>query len=133
MVMQYIGIDFGGKRVGVAVSDIDGKLAFPTAVLANDDNLLKNIVDLCMKRSAEVVVMGESRNYKGQINDIMWEIQGFRSKLEQIGFKVVYEPEFMTSVQASLITGENKMLDASAAALILQSYLDKINNKIKNG
>jgi hypothetical protein len=38
---------------------------------------------------------------------------------------VIYEPEFMTSVQASRITGENDMLDASAAALILQSYLDK--------
>jgi RNase H-fold protein (predicted Holliday junction resolvase) len=42
-----------------------------------------------------------------------------------IGFKVVFEPEFMTSVQASQITGENKMLDASAAAIILQSYLNR--------
>lgn len=129
MVMQYLGIDFGGKRVGIAVSDVDGKIAFPTAVVPNDDSLLKNIVDLCMKRQVEVVVMGESRDYKGQINNIMWEIESFRKKLELIGYKVVYEPEFMTSVQASLMTGENKMLDASAAALILQSYLDKTKNK----
>lgn len=121
-----MGIDFGGKRVGIAVSDIDGKIAFPFAVLSNDENLLKNIVDLCMKKAVEVVVMGESRNYQGQINDIMWEIDGFRKKLELVGFKVVFEPEFMTSAQAKLITGENKMLDASAAALILQSYLDKL-------
>jgi RNase H-fold protein (predicted Holliday junction resolvase) len=55
----------------------------------------------------------------------MWKIQGFKKQLETIGFQVVFEPEFMTSVQASQITGENEMSDASAAALILQSYLDK--------
>ena len=123
--MRYLGIDFGQKRVGIAVSDEDGKIAFPTAVLANDPNLMKNIVDLCMKNQVETVIMGESRNYQGQINDIMWKIQGFKKQLETIGFEVVFEPEFMTSVQASQITGENKMLDASAAAIILQSYLNK--------
>ena len=122
--MKYLGIDFGEKRVGIAVSDEDGKIAFPTVVLVNDKDLLKNIVDLCMKNTVETVVMGESRNYQGQINDIMWKIQGFKKQLETIGFKVVFELEFMTSVQASQITGENKMLDASAAAIILQAYLN---------
>ena len=123
--MKYLGIDFGEKRVGIALSDEDGKIAFPSVVLANNQDLMKNIVDLCMQNSVETVVMGESRDYQGQINPIMWKIQGFRKQLETIGLKVIYEPEFMTSVQASQITGENKMLDASAAALILQSYLDK--------
>ncbi len=123
--MRYLGIDFGEKRVGIAISDEEGKIAFPTTVLANDQDLMKNLVDLCMKNSIELVVMGESRNYQGQINPIMWKIDGFRKQLETVGFKVVLEPEFMTSVQASQVTGENKMLDASAAAIILQSYLDK--------
>lgn len=123
--MKYLGIDFGEKRVGIAVSDEDGKIAFPGVVLANDQNLLKNIVDLCMKNAVKAVVMGESRDFQGQINPIMWKIEGFKKQLETIGFKVIYEPEFMTSVQASQVTGENKMLDASAAAIILQSYLDK--------
>jgi RNase H-fold protein (predicted Holliday junction resolvase) len=82
-----------------------------------------------MKNVVEVVVMGESRDYKGQINTIMWKIDGFRKQLETMGFQVIFEPEFMTSVQASQITGENKMLDASAAAIILQSYLNKKNQK----
>ena len=127
--MKYLGIDFGEKRVGIAVSDEDGKIAFPTVVLVNDKDLLKNIVDLCMKNTVETVVMGESRNYQGQINDIMWKIQGFKKQLETIGVKVVFELEFMTSVQASQITGENKMLDASAAAIILQAYLNRKENR----
>jgi putative Holliday junction resolvase len=126
--MKYLGIDFGEKRVGIAISDEDGKFAFPTTVLTNDSDLMKNIVDLCMKNNAEAVVMGESRNFQGQINNIMWKIEGFKKQLETIGFKVVFEPEFMTSIQASQITGENKMLDASAAAIILQAYLNRQNN-----
>ncbi len=122
---RYLGIDFGERRVGIAVSDEEEKIAFPMVVLINDKDLLKNIVDLCMKNAVETVVMGESRDYQGQINDIMWKIEGFKKQLETIGYKVVFEPEFMTSVQAKQITGENKMLDASAAAIILQSYLDK--------
>ena len=127
--MRYLGIDFGEKRVGIAISDEDGKIAFPNVVLVNDGDLIKNIVDLCMKNAVEVVVMGESRDYKGQINSIMWKIEGFKKQLEMVGFKVVFEPEFMTSVQASQITGENKMLDASAAAIILQAYLNRGDNK----
>lgn len=123
--MRYLGIDFGEKRVGISVSDEDGKIAFPVAVLLNDKDLMKGIVDLCMKNGAETVIMGESRNYQGQINPIMWKIEGFKKQLETIGFNVVFEPEFMSSIQASQITGENSMLDASAAAIILQSYLNK--------
>jgi putative holliday junction resolvase len=130
--MKHLGIDFGEKRVGIAISDEDGKFAFPMAVLENNTDLLRKIVDLCMKNKVEMVVMGESRDYKGQVNDIMWKIDGFKKKLEVIGYKVAFEPEFMTSVQASQITGENKMIDASAAAIILQSYLDKINNSGTN-
>ena len=125
MSMRYLGIDFGEKRVGIALSDEAGKIAFPNTVLLNDKDLIRNIMGLCMQNTVEMIVMGESRDYQGQINDIMWKIQGFRKQLEIIGFKVAFEPEYMTSIQASQITGENEMLDASAAAIILQSYLDK--------
>jgi putative holliday junction resolvase len=126
--MRYLGIDFGEKRIGIAISDEDASISFPVTVLANDDSLLKNIVDLAMQNRVETIVMGESRNFQGEINPIMWKIEVFKKHLETIGYRVEYEPEFMTSVQASQIIGENKMLDASSAALILQSYLDKQKN-----
>jgi putative Holliday junction resolvase len=123
--MKHLGIDFGEKRVGIAISDEEGKIAFPKAVLVNNKELLRNIIDFCMQNSVELVVMGESRDYHGKINDIMWKVDLFRQQLEALGIKVIFEPEFLTSVQASRITGENDMIDASAAAIILQSYLDK--------
>lgn len=125
--MRYLGIDFGGKRVGIALSDDEGRIAFPKQVLANDSNLLRSIIDFCFQNGVQVVVMGESRDFHGKINELMWKIEGFKKQLEALGVKVIYEPEFLTSVQASRITGENDMIDASAAALILQSYLDRQN------
>lgn len=123
--MRYLGIDFGEKRVGVAVSDEDGKFAFPVEVLPNNKGLVRAIMDLCMQNKVELIVMGESKNFHGQLNPIMWKVETFKKQLEAIGFKVVFEPEFMTSIQASQITGENDMLDASAAAIILQAYLNR--------
>ena len=129
MEVKYLGIDFGSKRVGVAVSDEEGKIAFPQVVLASNKDLIGTVVGLCQKNAIATVVVGESKNYQGQKNDIMVRAESFCRQLEGAGLKVIWEPEFMTSVQASQITGENKMLDASAAAIILQSYL---NRKIEN-
>lgn len=127
--MKYLGIDFGAKRVGIAVSDNSGKIAFPLIVLPNDKGLFKNIMDACIKDDINTVIMGESKNYQGQKNEIMTKIEDFRKLLEIAGLEVIFEPEFMTSAQASRITGENQMLDAAAAAIILQSYLDKLNTR----
>jgi RNase H-fold protein (predicted Holliday junction resolvase) len=70
--------------------------------------------------------MGESKDLKGNDNDIAEEIRSFKKKLEtKLDMEVIYEPEFYTSLQASRLQGEGAMLDASAAAIILQSYLDK--------
>ena len=48
-----------------------------------------------------------------------------KKQLEAKGFIVHLEPEFMTSVQAERLQGKNAKSDSSAAALILQAYLDK--------
>ena len=130
--MKYLGIDFGAKRVGVAISDEGGKVAFPKLVLLNDNQLILRIKELCHSESVSKIVVGESRNFAGKPNPIMSSINVLVEKLKtEVGLEVILEPEFMTSEQARRLQGENDKLDASAAALILQSYLDK-NNFIPN-
>jgi len=130
--MKYLGIDFGGKRVGVAVSDENGKMAFPHSVVKNDEKLLAEIEKIIEKEKIGGVVIGESRNFKGEPNKIMAEIEKFKRTLEEkIKLPVYFEPEFMTSAQAERGLGKNEMHDASAAAIILQSYLDIRNNEFK--
>lgn len=124
--MRFLGIDFGIKKIGLAVSDGEGRIAFPFLVLENNKKILDEIEKIIAKEKIEKIVLGESKNFEGKPNKIMVEIEKFKKSLEeQIKVLVVLEPEFMTSQQAELIQGKNKMHDASAAAIILQTYLDR--------
>jgi methionine--tRNA ligase beta chain len=126
--MKYIGIDYGSKRVGLALSDIDGRVAFPKEVIENNNELLSKVLDYVKLEKVETVILGESKNYKGEDNKISSEIEKFKKLLEENKIKVVLEPEFMTSVQVENNFGKNEMLDASSASIILQSFLDKQKN-----
>jgi len=127
--MRLLGIDYGSKRIGIALSDDGGEFAIPVIVIENTKNNIKEIVDLANKNLVKEIVIGESKNYKGEDNAIMEKSLELKNKLEEKGFKVYMEPEFMTSMNAERFQGKNDMLDASAAALILQSYLDRRKNK----
>lgn len=127
--MKYIGIDYGKKRVGVAVSDENGQFAIPKEVVSNDKELVGRIASLVKETKAETVIVGESKDYKGKDNLIMQKIVAFKEEIEAHGIKVVLEPEFMTSYAAQRFQGKNELHDASAAALILQSFLDKENKE----
>lgn len=123
--MRILGIDYGSKRVGIAVSDESQAFALPLSVLQNTDVLVKEIVEIAKENEVKEIVMGESRNFKQEPNTILEESIKLKKKLEGEGFVVHFEPEFMTSVQAERFQGKNVMHDASAAAIILQSYLDR--------
>lgn len=128
--MKYLGIDFGSKRIGLAVSDESGKLAFPHSVVLNGKTTLDEIAEIIKKEKIDRVVMGESKDFKNMPNKIMAQIEKFKKELEEKAkLPVFFETEFMTSAQAKQIQGDNDMNDASAAAIILQSYLDSgVNN-----
>jgi putative Holliday junction resolvase len=134
--MKYVGIDYGTKRIGVAVSDETGSIAFPHSVVPAGRGALSVIATLIKESSAGAVVLGESRNYAGEKNEVMEDIELFKKDLEELSMVPVhYEREFFTSALAARqFAPEEKSrkanpvhvgLDASAAALILQSYLDR--------
>lgn len=142
--MRYLGIDYGSKRVGVATSDEAGEFAMPLAVLQNNAELITALKKVIAEKQVGAIVLGESKNFKGEDNAIMKAIKEFKIMLEkETGLSVFLEPEFMTSAEANRMkppaSGQNrksgvrlrrpkvnnKMLDASAAALILKCYLDK--------
>lgn len=125
--MRFLGIDYGSKRVGIALSDEKGEFAIPFIVLKSSKKLVDEVIDIAKENKVETIVIGESKNYKGEPNSIMSESLNLKKDLEGKGFTVNLEPEFMTSVNAERFQGKHAMLDASAAALILQSFLDKKN------
>jgi putative Holliday junction resolvase len=123
--MRILGIDYGSKRVGVAVSDEKREFALPVSVIANTGTLLEEVAKIAVDNESKEIVMGESRNYQGEPNEILLDSMEFKKKLEKKGFTVYLEAEFMTSVQAERWQGKGALTDASAAAIILQSYLDR--------
>jgi putative Holliday junction resolvase len=138
--VKYIGVDYGTKRIGIAVSDDTGKLAFPLTTLEAGPSALAKIVELIKEKEAEKVILGESKNFKNEPNLVMEDIEQFKKDLaEMCGIQVEYEPEFFSSAAAAhqfAPDGSRKQnpsqdkLDAAAAALILQSYLDR-NRKVE--
>ena len=122
--MKYLGIDYGTKKVGLALSDENASVAFPKTVVANDKSLLSAVEDVLEDEHATEIVMGHSVSMGGQENPVMEYAYKFKEQLEEKGYTVHLEPEFLTTVQARR-ESDNDMADAAAAALILQTFLDK--------
>jgi len=128
--MKYLGIDYGTTKVGIAVSDETGTIATPVAIISNTDQLVGEVCRLYNQYECEAVVIGESCDHAGNENPVMKRIKPFAKALEYTCKTTVYfESEFLTTVQAGQYAENQKYIDASAAALILQSYLDR-NKKI---
>ena len=128
--MRILGIDYGTKKVGIAISDDTASLAFPKAVLRNSHTLVGEIKSTITSNDVKEIVVGQSLNADGEENLLMKDIKRFISLLEkEIGLEIHLEPEFFTSDEArkGIKKGEvsTHMVDAAAAALILQRFLDK--------
>ncbi len=134
MNKKYLGIDYGTKKVGIAISDDAQQFAFPREVVTNDAHLLSHIKTLCAEEGIAQIVIGESTDYQGKENPVMEEIKAFIPQLQsETGLPVALEPEFMTSAHARVLQGKHGMIDASAAALILQTFLDKQQKRREYG
>lgn len=144
MTRKFLGIDFGSKRIGLALSDENGILAFPFKVILNKSNLFSDLEKILQKEKIDQIVIGDSLNLENKSNLINKEIEIFISILEKKYKIPIYrQKEFFTSMHAQETKGKkiknarqvkfskNQTLDAQAAALILQRYLDLLNNKRK--
>lgn len=136
--MKYLGIDYGTKRVGIAVSDESGTLAFPRETLKNDSDLISNLGNIIKSLNIESIVIGESLDNKGLANQVNQDIEDFVRVLEnEFNLPVYKEKEFFSSFEAHGRLGKESLndrktkivkgdeLDSKASAIILQRFLDK--------
>ncbi|HEY1042083.1 MAG TPA: Holliday junction resolvase RuvX [Candidatus Paceibacterota bacterium] len=133
--MRHLGIDFGTKKVGLALSDEAGSMGFPHGILPNDGRLIDEILSLIERKGVEKVVMGESRDYQGNENAVAKDARAFARLIESRSrIEVDFEPEILTTQEARRdpegvrMTG-HAPVDASAAALILTSYLSRNHDR----
>lgn len=124
--MRYLGIDYGQKRVGVAISDEAGTMAFPRAILDNDSTLLGKLVSDIAEQNVQCVVVGDALSYAGVRNPVTNDVDDFIEMLTR-ELKIPVERSFEagSSIEASRYAPEGDTHnDAVAAAIILQRFLD---------
>ena len=139
--VRVLGIDYGARRIGLALSDATATLASPWRLLQRPPSeaetlrlLIKEITTLATDDDGlEAVVVGWPRRLNGSPTDQTPIVEAFASALRsQIGVPVVLQDERLSSHEAEsrLATRETDWrkrkakLDAAAAAVILQDYLD---------
>ena len=139
--MRALGIDYGERRIGLALSDATGLLASPWKKLPNDANVgsaARRLADEVRALQADetgldAIVIGLPRRLSGEPNDQTARVQKLAQLLAaEVSVPIALQDERLTSHAAEELLAQRErdwrrrkdQLDAMAAALILQDYLD---------
>ena len=132
---RLLAIDYGTRRVGLALSDPLKMIASPYRTIINksDSNLIVEIERIIAAEDVEQIIIGLPLGMAGQITEQTKKVEEFADKLIARGIAIEYEDERWSSVAAkrsmkeqNIKTGHNKeLVDQTAAAIFLQQYLER--------
>ena len=141
---KYLAVDYGEKRIGIAVSDENKKYSFSREHLQNDRNLFSNLLELIKEENIIKIIIGYPLNFKSEKTIQTIKTEEFRNNLEKflekysVKAELIYFDERFTSKLAagSIINSgltkkkrqEKGRVDSISAQIILQDYIDKTNN-----
>ena len=134
--MRILGLDYGSKTCGVAISDESETISSPVETIRYKEmsELIKAINKYIDKYDIKLIVLGNPLNLDGSISTRSEETFKFKEKLEkEFNIQVILEDERLTTVIVNnmLIEGNTrrekrkKVVDKLAASIILESYLDR--------
>lgn len=134
---RIMAIDFGLKRIGIALSDSLKLFAYPHITLVNDSKLFNELKKIVEEKQVQEIVLGIPTEKQASKTSIVKSIEKFKDELEsKIKLKIILWDESYTSSIAQKkilesVTKKNKrqdkgLLDKYSAAVILQEYLDSV-------
>ena len=126
-----LGLDMGARRIGVARGNTLTRLAMPLVVVEVDGTELGQLGKLIEQERATRLVIGLPRNLDGDDTDQTRSVRTFAEKLQKsLGLPVEFQDEAGTTKQAETEAGTTTAnLDAHAAAIILQDYLEALEKR----
>ncbi|MCX6006654.1 MAG: Holliday junction resolvase RuvX [Chloroflexi bacterium] len=140
---RAMGLDVGDKKIGVALSDPSQVLATPlkTIIRVNEDGAIKEILGLARKHDISKIIVGLPYSLSGAIGKQAEKVLLFSKQIAQAtDIEIIMQDERLTSVSANQKLREagkkgsklKNEMDAAAATVILQAYLDevKLNGEI---
>lgn len=133
---RQLGIDFGTRRIGLALSDPTGTLASPLPYLENTDprEVAANLKKLVETHAVETIVIGLPRNMDGTFGPAAEKVRKFITQIQpHLPAQIMTQDERLTTAQASRDLSQmglrqkelRKKVDSSSACLILQQFLDR--------
>jgi len=134
---RIMGIDYGSVRIGIAISDPTKTLATPLITLENNRKAVSTIRKLVEERSVSTLVIGYPLNLKGQRGIAVDKVDEFIKRFRNCDLEIIRWDERFSTVSAMELLHQagvkpykdKARIDRSAAAVILQEYLDfKKNN-----
>lgn len=130
-VETILGLDIGARRIGVARGNTLARLATPLTVVEVDGTELAQLQKLIEQERATRLVIGLPRNLDGNDTDQTRSVRSFAEKLQKsLGLPIEFQDEAGTTKQAEAEAGTTMVdLDAHAAAIILQDYLDVLEKR----
>ncbi len=136
---KYLAIDFGDRRIGLAISDFDKQVAFPRDFLKNDKSLIKQIKKFCQEEQVIKVIIGLPIEMDGSIGERAVKTYEFGDKLKKSIdlIPVDYFDERLTTKQSIKKLQEQGIKakdqkgqrDMVSAQIILEAYLKTLNSK----
>jgi len=136
---RFISIDYGKKRIGIAVSDPLNITARGLCVLINDDSFDEKFTSIITEYTPQAIILGMPYMISGDMGDMAIEVQDFGKRLEtKYSLPIIFWDERYTSKTAMgtmISSGVKKKkrakkenVDRIASAILLQEYLDYRND-----
>lgn len=135
---RIMGMDYGFKRIGVALSDPLLIFAYPYKTLLNDQNLWGEVDKIIVEKNVIKIIVGYPVDNRGIKTDVTRKVEQFSKDLmKKFKLEVIFWDESYTSVLAqekvleSVVKKAKRrdkgLLDQNSAAIILQEYLNTLN------
>src|SRR3989339_1360203 len=118
--MNYLGIDYGQSKIGLAKASSELPIATPLGVIKNKSAIFEDLEIIIAEEGITQIVVGYPLSLSGKIGSQAKEVDAFIKKLRPLSIPVAKQDERFSS-KSAVASGDD---DASAAALILQTYLD---------
>ncbi len=133
---RILGIDYGSKRVGLAITDPLGMFAYPLKTILNDSKFWKNLKEVFNEYNFTKIILGYPLKESGEKSESTLLVEKFREQLEKkVKIPIEYYDErysseiafqnILASVPSKKKRRDKSLIDKNAAAVILQGYLDE--------
>lgn len=125
--MKFLGVDYGKRHLGLAVSDGDLASSYKTLEVSSLSDALDKVLNVIKKEKVNSVVVGvpESGEIKALIKKFISELQKKQIVVEEIEETLTSQNANKLMIELGVGQRKRKLTDMTAACLILQSYLDE--------